>query len=162
MDAVQTTRLQRVERMGIKVFGTVVALAMIGLSLLFLLFTLAHHTFSKSVSGVAAQTIILEHKDARFEVFQFDDGSKELFITPRNTRHYPGFIAPADDAMLALLAKNKLSYKTYVQGRDFGHRDPSPWILWPCIILLPIGAVFLVRRAWKKDSGLPTSGQSNL
>jgi hypothetical protein len=162
MDAVQAVKFQRAERMGIKVFGTVVALGMIGLSLLCLMFTLAHQTFSKSVFGVAAQKIILEHKDARFEVFQNDDGSKELFITPSNTRHYPGFIAPADDATLALLADNKLSYKTYVQGRDFGHRDPSPLILWPCIILLPTGAVFLLRRAWKKDSELPTSAESNL
>jgi hypothetical protein len=151
-----------VERVGSKVFGTVVALGMIALALLFLLFTLAHQTFSKSVSGLAAQRIILEHKDARFEVFQNDDGSKELFITAPNSRHYPSFIAPADDATLALLAENKLAYKTYVQGRDFGHRDPSPWILWPCIILLPIGAVLLLRRAWKKDSGLPASVQSNL
>jgi RNA polymerase sigma factor (sigma-70 family) len=161
MDAQQAIKLQQSERVGNKVFGTVVALAMIGLSLLILLFTLAHQTFSKSVSSVAAQKVILEHKDARFEVFQNDDGSKELFITPPNSRHYPGFIAPADDATLALLAENKLAYKTYVQGRDFGYRDPSPWILWPCIILLPIGAVFLLRRAWKKDSLLPTSVQSN-
>jgi RNA polymerase sigma factor (sigma-70 family) len=158
----QETTTPRAERREKQVLAVGAALAMIALSLLFLLFTLAHQTFSKSVSGVAAQTIILEHKDARFEVFQNDDGSKILFITPPNSRHYPGFRAPADDATLALLAENKLAYKTYVQGRDFGHRDPSPWILWPCIILLPIGAVCFVRRAWKKDSGLPTPGQSNL
>ena len=158
----QETTTPQAERREKQVLAVGVALAMIALSLLFLLFTLAHQTFSKSVSGVAAQTIILEHKDARFEVFQNDDGSKILFITPPNSRHYPGFRAPADDATLALLAENKLAYKTYVQGRDFGHRDPSPWILWPCILLLPIGAVCFVRRAWKKDSGLPTPGQSNL
>ena len=160
-DALQTVELQHMERAANMVFGTVVALGMITLSLLCFLFTMAHQTFSKSVSGVAAQKIILEHKGARFEVFQYDHGSNELFITPANSRHYPGFIAPADDATLALLAENKITFKTYVQGRDFGHRDPSPWILWPCIILLPIGAVFLLRRAWKKDSGLPTSVQSS-
>ena len=155
----QETTTPRAERREKQVLAVGVALAMIGLSLLLLLFTLAHQTFTKSVSGAAAQTIILEHKDARFEVIQNDDGSKELFITPANSRHYPGFIAPADDATLALLAENKLAYKTYVQGRDFGHRDPSPWILWPCIFILPIGAVFLLRRAWKKpDSTLVTAG----
>jgi len=148
----QETATPRAERREKQVLAVCAALAMIGLSLLFLLFTLAHQTFAKSISGVAAQKIILEHKDARFEVFQNDDGSKELFITPANSRHYPGFIAPADDTTLALLAENKISYKTYVQGRDFGHRDPSPWILWPCIIILPIGAVFLLRRTWKKPS----------
>jgi hypothetical protein len=158
----QETATPRAERREKRVLATCAALGMIGLSLLCLMFTLAHQTFSKSVSGVVAQKIILEHKDARFEVFRNDDGSKELFITPPNTRHYPGFIAPADDATLALLADNNLSYKTYVQGRDFGHRNPSPWILWPCIILLPTGAVFLLRRAWKMDSGLPTSAESNL
>jgi len=162
MNAQQTVKLQQVERVANKVFGTVVALGMIALSLLFLLFTLAHQTFSKSVSGEAAQKIILEHQDARFEVFQNDDGSKELFITPPNSRHYPGFIAPADDATLALLAENKLSYKTYVQGRDFGHRDPSPWILWPCIILLPIGSVFLLWWAWKKERKLPAPAEANV
>ena len=158
----QETTTPRAERREKKALATCVPLAMVGISLLILLFTIAHQTFSKSVSGVAAQKIIAEHLNARFEIFQFDDGSRELFITPPNIRHYPGFIAPADDATLALLAENKLSYKTYVQGRDFGYRDPSPWILWPCIILLPIGAVFLLRRAWKKDSELPTSVESSL
>ena len=40
------------------------------------------------------------HKDARFEVFQYDDGSKELWITPPGTRRYPGFMAPADEPTL--------------------------------------------------------------
>lgn len=159
MDAQQAIKLQQVERVGSKVFGTVIASGLIALSLLLLLFTLGHQTFAKSVSGVAAQKIILEHKDAQFEVFQNDDGSKELFVTPPHSRHYPAFIAPADDATLAVLADNKLAYKTYVQGRDFGYRDPSPWILWPCIILLPTGAVFLLRRAWRKGSGMPISAE---
>ena len=158
----QETATPRAERREKRVLAVGAALAMIALSLLCLLFTLAHQTFAESVSSAAAQTIILKHKDARFEVFQFNDGSKELFITPLWSRHYPAFIAPADDATLALLAENKLAYKTYVQGRDFGHRDPSQRILWPAIVLLPVGAVFLLWRAWKKDSGLPASGRSNL
>ena len=157
MDAQQVIKLQQVERVGRRVFGTIVAVGLIALSLLFLLFTLAHQTFAQSVAGGAAQKIIREHPGYRFEVFQNEDGSKELFITPPNSRHYPGFIAPADDATLALLTENKLAYKTYVQGRDFGYRDPSPWILWPFIILLPPGAGLLLRRVWKKDSGLPAS-----
>jgi len=35
------------------------------------------------------------------------------------------------------------------------YRDPSPWILWPFIILLPIAAGRLLRRVWKKDAALP-------
>jgi len=158
----QETATPRAERREKKVLAACAALAMVGMSLLMLLFTTAHQTFSKSVSGAAAQEIIAEHLNARFEIFQFDDGSKELFITPANSRHYPAFIASADDTTLALLAENKLPYKTYVQGRDFGYRDPSSWILWPCIILLPTGAVALLRRAWKKNSGFPTSAESSL
>ncbi len=161
MDAPQVLKLQQAERMGSRVFGTVFAVGLIALSGLFLLFTLAHQTFAQSVSGGAAQKIIREHPGYRFEVFQNSDGSKELFITPPNSRHYPGFIAPADDATLALLAENQLAYKTYVQGRDFGYRDPSPWILWPCIILLPIGAGWLLRRVWKKDASLPGAVAAN-
>jgi len=157
----QETATPRAERREKRVLATCAALGLIGLSLLCLLFTLAHQTFAQSVSAVTAQKIIIEHKNARFEVFQNDDGSRELFITPPNSRHYPGFIAPADDSTLALLAEQKLAYKTYVQGRDFGYRSPSPWILWSGIILLPIGAAFLMKQAWKKDPGLPTSGQSS-
>jgi RNA polymerase sigma factor (sigma-70 family) len=158
----QETTTPRAERREKRILATCVALAMIGLSLLCFLFTMVHQTFSKSVSGVAARKIIAEYPNARFEVFHFDDGSKELFITPSDSRHYPGFIAPADDATLALLAENKISYKTYVQGRDFGYRDPSRWILWPCIVILPIGAICVLRRAWKKDSKLPAAVESGL
>jgi hypothetical protein len=147
----QETATPRAERREKRVLATCAALGMIGLSLLCLLFTLAHQTFAQSVSSGAVQKIILKHKDARLEVRKFNDGSKELVITPLSSRHYPAFIAPADDVTLALLDENKLPYRTMVQGRDFGHRDPSPWILWPGIVLLPIGAVFILRRAWRKD-----------
>ena len=140
----------RAERREKKIFAVCAALAMIAVSLLIFVFTISH--YSQSISGEAAGKMITENKDARFEVFQFDNGSKELWITPPRSRHYPGFIAPADEATLALLADNKISYKTCVQGRDFGYRDPSRWILVPCIFILPAGAVFLLRRAWEKPS----------
>jgi RNA polymerase sigma factor (sigma-70 family) len=155
LDPQQVLKLQQVERLGTRIFGTAMALGMIALACLCLLFTLAHQTFAQPVSGAAAQQTILDHKNAHFEVFQYTDGSKALFITPPDSRHYPGFIAPADDATLAVLAENNLAYKTFIQGRDFGHRDPSPWLLWSCIIILPAGAAFLLWRAWKKDSRVP-------
>jgi hypothetical protein len=136
------------------------ALAMTALSLLMVLFIIAH--YSQAISWAAASKMITEHKDARFEVMQYDDGSKELWITPSHSRHYPEFIAPADEAMLALLADNKISYKTCVQGRDFGFRDPSRWILVPCIFILSIGAVFVLWWAWKKDRRLTASAESSL
>ena len=150
MDLQQTRKMQQVDRMANKVFSVLASLAMISLSLLVLLFTFAH--YSQSISGAAAEKIITENKNARVEFFQFNDGSKELWITPPRSRHFPGFIAPADDATLAWLAENKITYKTLIQGYDFGFRDPSRWILVPCIFILPIGAFLLLRRAWKKPA----------
>jgi RNA polymerase sigma factor (sigma-70 family) len=146
----QEINTPRAERREKQVLAVCAALPMIAASLLLLDFTICH--YSKSVSGATAGKIITENKNARFEVFQYDDGSKELWITPPRSWHYPGSIAPADEATLALLAEQQLAYKTLVQGRDFGFRQPSRWILVPCIFILPIGAVLLLRRAWKRPS----------
>ena len=150
----------RAERREGKIVAVCGALAMIAMSLLIFVFTISH--YSQSISGAAVGKIITEHKNARFEVLQYDNGSKELWITPFRSRHYPGFIAPADESTLALLAENKIPYKTAVQGRDFGFREPSRWILLPCIFILPIGAVFLLRRAWKKESKLPAPAEATV
>jgi len=156
----QETATPRAERREGKIVAVCGALAMIAMSLLIFVFTISH--YSQSISGAAAAKIISENKNARFEVFQFDNGSKELWITPPRSRHYPGFIAPADEATLASLADYKISYKTAVQGRDFGFRQPSRWVLVPCIFILPTGAVFLLRRAWKKERKLPAPAEANV
>jgi hypothetical protein len=150
----------RAERREGKIVAVCGALAMIAMSLLIFVFTISH--YSQSISGTAAAKIISENKNARFEVFQFDNGSKELWITPPRSRRYPSFIAPADEATLASLADYKISYKTAVQGRDFGFRQPSRWVLVPCIFILPTGAVFLLRRAWKKERKFPTPAEANV
>jgi hypothetical protein len=136
------------------------ALAMIAMSLLIFVFTISH--YSQSISGATAAKMIAENKSARFEVLQYDDGSKELWITLLGSRHYPDFTALADDGTLALLADNKITYKTAVQGRDFGYRQPSRWVLVPCIFILPTGAVILLRRAWKKERKFPTPAEANV
>src|SRR5208282_6018671 len=105
-----------------------------------------------AISGAEAQNIISQHKNARFEVMQYDDGSKELWITLTwPSRTYPGFMAPADEPTLALLAKNKISYQTQIQGRDFGYRDPSRWMLLSCISILAAGATYLLWRVAKEN-----------
>ena len=91
-----------------------------------------------------------------FCILQSQNSFRQFFVTVRDGGKTVRFSAPVDDATLALLAEHGIAFKTYVQGRDFGYRDPSPWILWPCIILLPIGAGLLVRRAWKPSSESPT------
>jgi hypothetical protein len=154
----QETSTPRAERREKRVLATCGALAMIGLGLLCLLYNLAHG--NRTISGAEAARMISTHKDARFIVFKFNDGSKELWIMPRQSRGY--YATPADESILALLAANNLSYETFVQGRDFGYRGPSQWVLWPFIFLLPIGAVFLLRWAWKKCPPLPAPAASSL
>jgi hypothetical protein len=123
------------------------ALAMLVMSFVILSSTLYHQTF-KSISGAAARKMIAAHEDTQFELFQYKDGSGDLWITPHRSlhSHYPAFVAPADAATLALLADNKIAYKTWVQGRDFGFRGPSLWLSLLVISVLLTGAVFNTRR----------------
>ena len=53
---------------------------MIAMSLLLVRFTL-HHNYGQTISVSGGSRIISEHKNARFEVFQYNNGSKELWIT---------------------------------------------------------------------------------
>jgi hypothetical protein len=150
----------RAERREKKIFAVCAALAMIAVSLLFVLFAIKT---GQTISGAAeAGRIISEHKNAWCEVYQYANGSKELWITPPRSRHYPGFTTPADEATLALLAENKISYKTYVQGRDFGFRGPGRWLSLSCSFILTAGAVFLLRRAWKKERRFSAPAESRV
>ena len=94
MDAEQTRKMQQVEKLANKVFGTGVALVLIAVAILLGLLT---RWQDRSVSGPEAQQIIAASKDAQYEVFQYNNGTKELWITLKGNRHYPGFIAPADE-----------------------------------------------------------------
>ncbi|HAO79211.1 MAG TPA: hypothetical protein DCQ92_09585 [Verrucomicrobia subdivision 3 bacterium] len=149
--------MQQVERTANKVFGTAVALVLIAISLLLVRFTL-HHNYGQTISVTEARRIIVENKNARAGVIQYNNGSKEMEISVPGHRSYTADITSVYESTLTLLAENKIPYNTAIQGRDFGYRDPSQWPLWLCIIVLPIGAVFLLRRAWKKpDSTLVTT-----
>jgi hypothetical protein len=108
--------------------------------------------------------MIAAHEDTQFELFQYKDGSGDLWITPHRSlhSHYPAFVAPADAATLALLADNKIAYKTWVQGRDFGFRGPSLWLSLLVISVLLTGAVFILRWAWKKERRFPTPAESRV
>jgi RNA polymerase sigma factor (sigma-70 family) len=129
------------------------ALILIAMSLTLVLFMIAHP--KHAISGAEARNLISQHKNARFEVMQYADGSKALWITLTwPSRTYPGFVAPADEPTLALLAENRISYKTLVQGRDFGHRDPSKWMSMLCIFVLSAGATYLLWRVVKANRTL--------
>jgi RNA polymerase sigma factor (sigma-70 family) len=138
----------RAERREKNIVAACAALAMIAMSLLLVLFTIAHA--AQTISGAEAGRIISEHKEARFEVFQYNNGSKELWITLPERRSYPGFITPADGPTLALLAEKGITYETYTQGRDFGYRDPNRWVMLLCVPILMAGAVIILWWAGPK------------
>ncbi len=162
MDAQQTVKLQRVERVANKAFGTAVALVLIAISLLLVRFTI-HHDAGQTISVTEAWRIIVENKDARVVVIQYNNGSKELNISlPGRGSYYSADITSADESTLALLAENKIPYKTLVQGRDFGYRQPSRWLSLSCSFILAAGAVVLLWRAWKTERKFPASAEANV
>jgi len=177
----QETATPRAERREANVILVFAALAMIGMSLLLVGYTISHALQNtpgeeeapwnrerltthapQNISGAEAERIISEHKNARFEVFQFDKGSKVLWITPPGSRNYPSFIAPADESTLTLLAEDNISFKTYVQGRDFGYRGPGRWLSLFCSFILAAGAVILLRWVVRKNRTLPAPAGSRV
>jgi hypothetical protein len=146
----------RAERREKKIFAVCAALAMIAASLIFVLFAIK--SSGQTISGAEAGRIVSGHKKAWFEVYQFDNGSKELWITlPNSGWHHPTFIAPADEPTLELLAENNISCKTYIQGRDFGYRGPGRWLSLFCSFILAAGAVILLWRGARKNRTIKTT-----
>jgi RNA polymerase sigma factor (sigma-70 family) len=150
----------RAERREKNIILVCAALAMIAMSVLLVLMNIAHT--ARNISGTEAGRMILEHKNARFEVLQYYNGSKELWITLPGSRTYPGFIAPADASTLALLAENKIAYKTAVQGRDFGYNIKAGWLMLSCSFILMAGGVMILWRMARKKRTLPSSAESRV
>jgi len=162
MDAQRTREMQQVERTANKVFGTVVASVLIVAAILLGLMT---RWQIHSISGAEARQIIAEHKDAYCNVFQYNNGTKELRITLNKSGHHRNivaFIAPADESTLALLAEQGIAYRTLIQGRDFGFREPSRWVSLLCIFVLAAGTAFVLRWAWKKERRFPAPAESHV
>lgn len=156
----QETVTPRAERREKNVIAVCVALAMLVIGILLIL--LAIYQFARHIPAAEARGIISEHTNAQFQVFQFNNKSCELFITLQGSRKYPTFIAPVDESTLALLAANRITYTTYVQGRDFGYRGPGRWLSLSCSLILTAGAILLLRRAWKKERRVPAPAGSSL
>jgi RNA polymerase sigma factor (sigma-70 family) len=157
----QETATPRAERREKRIIAVCAALAMIAVSLLFVLFAIKRT--GQTLSGAEAGRVISEHKNAWFEVYQYANGPKELWITlPKSSWHHPSYIAPTDEATLALLAENNISYKTYVQGRDFGYRGPSRWLSLSCSFILIASAILVLWWAWKKERRFPAPAESSL
>lgn len=90
------------------------------------------------VAGVIAQ-----RSNARFEVFQYFDGSRKLWISDRRT---PEFIAPANESTLGLLTRQGITYQTYVASYVPGTpgylgRSPSIAVLWILILAAAAGGL---------------------
>ena len=117
----------------------------------------------QTISGAEAGRIISEHKNAWFEVYQYANGPKELWITlPNSGWHHPSFITPADESTLELLTQNNIPCKTYVQGRDFGYRGPGRWLSLFCSFILTAGAVIILWWAARKKRTLPAPAGSRV
>jgi hypothetical protein len=58
--------------------------------------------------------IVAQHKNARFEVFEYRDGSRKLWISDLRS---PDFIAPADESTFGLLTRQGITYQTYLAAK---------------------------------------------
>jgi hypothetical protein len=142
-----------------KTIAACLALAMIVTGILLGLVTPWH---TQSLSAAAARKMITEQQTARFEILEYINGFKDLWITPHGSRHYPRFVAPADESTLTLLAENKITFQTSIQGRDFGYDVPRRWSALLYISILTTGAVALLWWAWKKERKLPAPAEATV
>jgi RNA polymerase sigma factor (sigma-70 family) len=110
----------RNERRVDKAFAALAACGMIAVAVLLGL------TTNWKVRRVAADQvpgILAQHKNARFEVFEYRDGSIKLWISDLRS---PDFIAPADESALGLLTRQGITYQTCLaEIHGWWYRHPS-------------------------------------
>ena len=109
----------RNERRVDKAFAALAACGMVAVAVLLGL------TTDWKIRRVAADQvpgIIAQHKNARFEVFEYEDGSRKLWISDLRS---PDFIAPADESTLGLLTRQGITYQTYLAGIGWWYRHPG-------------------------------------
>ncbi|MGA2661599.1 MAG: sigma-70 family RNA polymerase sigma factor, partial [Verrucomicrobiota bacterium] len=110
----------RNERRVDKAFAALAACAMVAVAVLLGL------TTDWKVRRVAADQvpgIIAQHKNARFEVFEYRNGSRKLWISDLRS---PDFIAPADESTLGLLARQGITCQTRLaEIHGWWYRHPS-------------------------------------
>jgi hypothetical protein len=122
--------------------------------------------------------IIAQHKNARFEVFEYDDGSRKLWISDLRS---PDFIAPADESTLGLLTRQGIAYQTYLAGIGWlyrstmlrtssaqpkpsssGRAGPSQSSAVLAILVLAVGAGIVLWWVWKKERRFPAPAESRV
>jgi hypothetical protein len=102
-----------------RVDKTFAALAACGMVALAVLLGLATDWKVRRVAADQVPGIIAQHKNARFEVFEYRDGSRKLWISDHRS---PDFIAPADESTLGLLTRQGITYQTYLARIEWWRR----------------------------------------
>jgi hypothetical protein len=164
MDAQQNRKMEQVDKLANKIFGTGVALVLLA-AIIPLVFLTCWR--DRSISSVEARQIIASSKIALCHVYQWSNGKRELWIILEDSRRSPlrflspnYYISPPDEPTLALLAEKGMACPTWVQGRDFGFGLPNRWVSLLCISILAAGAAFVLRWAWKKERRFPAPAES--
>jgi hypothetical protein len=94
----------------------------------------------RTILAYQVPALVAQHKHARFEVFEYMDGSKKLWISDLRT---PDFIAPANESTLGELTRRGITYQTYVAGMA-GQLGPSQStsVLWILALTTAAGGLF--------------------
>ena len=120
----------------------------------------------QQLSSAEAQKIINSpHQDTQYFVMRFHFGSifhqstdtfDELWIRVQDNGNFSKFIAPADQATLAMLAAKGINCPTYLQGRDFEIFGWQGKVLMGLLLLiLAAGAVFFLTVLFRNKSKTP-------
>jgi hypothetical protein len=145
----------RNERRVDKAFAALAACGMVALAVLLGLTTdwKVRRVAPDQVPGIIAQ-----HKNARFEVFEYRDGSRKLWISDLRS---PEFIAPADESTLGLLTRQGITHQTYLADK-IGRPGLSQSTSVLAIPVLAVAAGSVLWWAWKKERGFPAPAGASL
>jgi hypothetical protein len=124
---------QRNERRVDKSFAALAACGMIALAVFR---GVATDWKVRTIATSQVPAIVAQHKNARFDVYEYMDGSRKLWISDLRS---PDFIAPANRSTLGVLTQENIQYQTYVAGMA-GLPGPSRCISALWILVLTAGA----------------------
>lgn len=111
---------------------------------------LAARWSARVVTPAEFAEIVRTHPGADVRLLRYGDGTSQFLATGSGAPRSLVVYAPADAAALALLGENRISYRTAVQGPDFGFRDPSPAVALIIVAALLLGAAGLLRMALQR------------
>ncbi len=109
----------------------------------------------RTISAGQVPAIVAQHKYARFEVFEYLDGSRKLWISDRRT---PDYIAPANESTQEVLTRQGITYQTYVYVAGTAGLPPldqSISALWILALAAAAGSLF-----WWAVKSRPVSASS--